>query len=334
MTLARKNVLVTGGAGFIGSALVRELVKKGANTIVYDNFSSGDISNLREIQDSIKVIKGDAMDSGFRHILRENDVEYVFHLAAEPYIPKCYHYPERFFQVNALGTLRVLNACKEVGVKRVLHYSTSEVYGTAKYVPMDEEHPTRPLSTYAVSKLAADRICYTMYHEHNVPTVILRQFNVYGPRETQPYVIPEIITQLSKSEEVKLGNTNARRDFTYVEDAVKGALALIENPEAEGEVVNLGTGKDYSIRELVHITSELMECDSVEIIVEPERLRVLDVELLRCDYSKARKLIGWKPEVDIREGLRRTIKWFQEHGSKWIWEEKIAPEERVWKGKL
>ena len=330
MSLSGKNVLVTGGAGFIGSNIVKELVKDRANVIVYDNFSSGDMLNLEEVKDSIRIVTSDILHPRFRTVLIENDVEYVFHLAAEPYIPKCYYYPAKFLEVNALGTLKVLRACKEAKVKRIIHYSTSEVYGTAKYVPMNEDHPTRPLSTYAASKLAADRLCYTLFHEHKVPVVILRQFNAYGPGETQPYVIPEIITQLSNSNEVKLGNVKARRDFTYVEDAAKGAIKLMMCPGIEGEVVNMGSNKNYSIEELALVTGELMGYNSTKIVIDTKRLRPIDVDVLLCDSSKARKLFGWQPEIDIEEGLRRTIEWFKDHGSVWIWEQKIIPEEKMW----
>jgi len=330
MSLSGKNVLVTGGAGFIGSNIVKELVKDRANVIVYDNFSSGDMLNLEEVKDSIKIVTSDILHPRFRTVLIENDVEYVFHLAAEPYIPKCYYYPAKFLEVNALGTLKVLRACKEAKVKRIIHYSTSEVYGTAKYVPMNEDHPTRPLSTYAASKLAADRLCYTLFHEHKVPVVILRQFNAYGPGETQPYVIPEIITQLSNSNEVKLGNVKARRDFTYVEDAAKGAIKLMMCPGIEGEVVNMGSNKNYSIEELALVTGELMGYNSTKIVIDTKRLRPIDVDVLLCDSSKARKLFGWQPEIDINEGLRRTIEWFKDHGSVWIWEQKIISEEKMW----
>jgi len=330
MTLCGRNVLVTGGAGFIGSALVRELVKEKANVIVYDNFSSGDLSNLAEIKGSIEIIEGDILDPAFKDVLNANDVEYVFHLAAEPYIPRCYDHPQRIFEVNAVGTLKVLLACQQVGITRMLYYSTSEVYGTAKYVPMDEQHPTHPHSTYAVSKLAADKLCYTMYHEHGVPVIILRQFNTYGPRETQPYVIPEIITQLSKANVARLGNIKAKRDFTYVEDAVKGAISLIQCKEAEGEVINLGSNKTCSVEEILQIIAELEKLDSFNLIIERKRLRRLDVEILQCDYSKAHKLIEWEPKVDLREGLMRTVEWFKEHGCKWTWEDKFVSENKIW----
>lgn len=331
MSLNGKNVLVTGGAGFIGSALVRELLKENANVIVYDNMLTGDESNLTDIKNSIEVINGDILDTTLEKTLYRNSIDYVFNLAAEPYIPHCYRRPRKFFEVNANGALNVLLASQKASVERILQYSTSEVYGTAKYVPMDENHPVNPLSTYAVSKLAADRLCFTLHHEQKLPVIILRQFNVYGPRETQPYIIPELIAQISRSNKLRLGNIKARRDFTYVDDAARAAVALIKRREAEGQVFNCGTGKDYSIEELARIIAELTGKNSIEIQISPERLRPLDVEQLQCNYFKLYKLTGWEPTTSIVEGLKETINWFSQHGEKWIWETKIVPEEKMWK---
>ncbi len=332
MKLSSKNVLVTGGAGFVGSALVRELLNEDSNVIVFDDFSSGDVSNLEEIKGSIKIIKGDILDSRFKEVLKENEVEYVFHLAAEPYIPYCYERPRRFFEVNAFGTLNVLMACKEAGIKKIVQYSTSEVYGGARYFPIDEDHPTNPLSTYAVSKLAADRLSYTFFHEHHIPIVILRQFNAYGPRETQPYVIPEIILQLSKSNKLRLGNIKARRDFTYVDDAARGAVSVMTCNQTEGQTFNLGSGTDHSIESIAYLIADLMDHSDIIINVEDHRLRPLDVEILQCDYSKIQEYTGYKPTVALEEGLKRTIDWFNQNGKKWVWETKIAPEEKLWRG--
>ena len=328
-----KVVLVTGGAGFIGSTLVRELLKQNATVIVYDNMLIGDESNLNEIKNSIKIIRGDIRDKNFKDVLIKNDVEFVFNLAAEPYIPHCYERPTQFFNVNANGAMNVILSCKEAGVKRVIQYSTSEVYGTARHIPMDENHPNNPMSTYAVSKLAADRLCFTLHREQNIPIITLRQFNSYGPRETQPYVIPEIITQLSNSNKLRLGNINARRDFTYVEDAAKAAIALMKNKKAEGGVFNSGYGEDYSIEEIAYMIAELMNRKSVKIIIDQKRLRPLDVERLQCNYFKLHKLTTWKPKIDIEEGLRRTIDWFNENNKRWMWETKIVAEHLMWKGK-
>lgn len=331
MKLSSKNVLVTGGAGFIGSTLVRELLNEKANVTVYDNFVSGDISNLSEVADSVKVIEGDIVDLRFVDVLRENKIDVVFNLAAEPYIPHCYERPRRFLEVNTSGALNVLLACKETSVQRVIQYSTSEVYGTARYVPIDENHPTNPFSTYAVAKLAADRLCYTLHHEQGIPVIILRQFNTYGPRETQPYVIPEIMSQLAKGNQLKLGNIKALRDLTYVDDAAKGAVSLMKCDNMEGEVFNLGSGVDHSIEEVANLLGELMGYDSITIHLDKSRLRPLDVQRLQCSYFKAYKHFGYNPTISIREGLKRTVEWFELNGKKWIWEKKIISEEKMWK---
>ncbi|MBL7147630.1 MAG: SDR family NAD(P)-dependent oxidoreductase [Nanoarchaeota archaeon] len=318
--LKNKNVLITGGAGFIGSALVRELLNEGANVVVYDNFLRGSMLNLKDVADKIMVIKGDILDENFVNVLKENNIEYVFNYAANPYIPECYDYPHQFLDVNTKGTLNVMLCCKETGVKRILHCSSSEVYGTCKQAPMDEHHPTLPHSTYAVSKLAADRICFTLFHEQNIPIIILRQFNCYGPRETHPYIIPELITQLSQTNELRLGNIEARRDFTYVEDSARASVSLIKYPEAVGETFNVGNGKDWSVKELAEMISKFFGHDSIKIEVEKKRLRPLDVEKLQSNYFKLHNLTGWKPLVGIEEGLKKTINYFKENNHKWVWE--------------
>ncbi len=182
--------MVTGGAGFIGSTLVRELVKEGAKVIVFDLFTSGDMSNLKGLDQKIKIIKGDITGKNFRSILEKSGAEYVFNLAAEPYIPHCYYRPLRFFEVNANGALNVLFASKQSGVKRIVQYSTSEVYGSAKYVPMDEDHPTLPLSTYAVSKLATDRLCYTLHHEQGDPGGHFETVQCFRPKRNATLYYP------------------------------------------------------------------------------------------------------------------------------------------------
>jgi len=313
-------VLITGGAGFVGSALVRELLKEGANVVVYDNFLYGDRCNLMDVEDRVQIVNGDVLSWKIYGAIKDNKVKYVFHLAAEPYIPHCYDNPEKFFDVNVKGTMNVLMACKTFDVKRVLHFSSSEVYGTAQYTPMDEKHPTLPLSNYAVSKLAADRLCFVFHHEHGIPVLILRPFNAYGPRETQPYVIPEIISQLCRGSTVKLGNTKAKRDFTYVEDTARAAIAMIKSDIPNGEVVNVGSNKAYSIEELANLVGKLVGYNDIEMKIEDSRLRPMDVSLLQCDYSKIKKFTEWEPTVCIEDGLNRTIDWYMENGKRWTWE--------------
>jgi nucleoside-diphosphate-sugar epimerase len=186
MELKNRTAFVTGGAGFIGSTVVRELLQQGCRVVIFDNFASSDQTSLESLKDRIEVIKGDIRDNNFAAILSSSNADILFHLAAEPYIPYCFDRPRHFFEVNAVGTANVMLACLDIGITRIIHYSSSEIYGTAKRIPMDEEHPTLPQSTYATSKLAADRLCYTLHHEQGLPVTILRQFNVYGPRERIP----------------------------------------------------------------------------------------------------------------------------------------------------
>jgi dTDP-glucose 4,6-dehydratase len=342
MTKPIKNerVLVTGGAGFIGSSIVKYLLKNKNDVVVLDNFVTGSLNNLQNIMtqidtnqtnlaDRIELINDNILQVNIENLLEKKDIDYVFNLAAEPFIPGCYDRPDDFFSVNANGTLRLLLACKKIGIERIVHYSSSEVYGTAQEVPMDEDHRTFPQSTYAVSKLASDRLCFTLYHEQNLPVVILRQFNTYGPRETHPYIIPELITQLSDSNEIKLGNIDASRDLTYVDDAARGASKLINCPDAEGEVVNLGYGEDHSVEQLANLIGELMGYSEVNIQTENKRFRPLDVQQLVCDFSKASQLINYEPTVSLSSGLKRTIEWYQENGP-WTWETSL--DDKLWEG--
>jgi dTDP-glucose 4,6-dehydratase len=321
--LSGEITLVTGGAGFIGSALVRELLKNNAEVVVYDNFLYGDHSNLTEIEKDLEIVNGDILSWKLDHTIKKHNVKYVFHLAAEPYIPHCYDNPEKFFDVNVKGTMHLLMACKTLDVERIVHFSTSEVYGTAQYTPMDENHPTLPLSTYAVSKLAADRTCFVFSHEHKIPVIIVRPFNCYGPRETQPYVIPEIITQLAKTNVLTLGNIKAKRDFTYVEDTVKGAIEIMRSDLPNGEVVNLGSNKAYSIEELALLIGKIIGYENIEIKIDGSRLRPLDVNMLQCDFAKANKFTGWTPKIDIEEGLKHTVQWYMDNKRRWIWEKTL-----------
>lgn len=331
-----RSVLVTGGAGFIGSEIVRQLLNNGNEVTVVDNFVTGVIENIQDVisdgnhdldRDCIQIISGDLRTTNLTSILETHDIDCVFHLAAEPYIPSCYDRPDDFFSVNANGTLKLLLACDEANVDKVLYYSSSEIYGTAQEVPMDEHHRTFPQSTYAVSKLAADRLCFTLHHERNLPIVILRQFNCYGPRETHPYIVPEIIAQLSESNQVDLGNINASRDLTYVSDAARGALKLANVPESNGEVVNLGYGTDFTVEELAYKIGKIMGYADIEISIEQERFRPLDVQQLQCDYSKAKELVGYEPSTTLDEGLTRTIEWYETNGP-WPWE--VTLKDQLW----
>jgi len=306
--LDERKVLATGGAGFIGSEVVRQLCEQNADVTVLDNFSSGKTEYIQGF-DSVKIVKGDVCDEDIvSKVLK--DQELVIHLAALPFIPDSYYHPEEFFKVNAIGSVNMMGgSIRSETVERFVHISSSEVYGTAKYVPMDEEHPTYPHSTYAASKLAADRAVFTMHKEHNFPSVIVRPFNSYGPNITQPYIIPEIVLQLlTRSESIKLGNVESSRDFTYVTDTARGIIMALTNKNAVGETINLGSSREIKIRDLVFLMAKLLG-KKVNVESDPSRFRPYDVERLCCDYTKAKKILGWEPQVSLEEGLQRTIEW-------------------------
>lgn len=318
------KVLVTGGAGFMGSALVRCLVQNEQEVFVYDNFATGAAGNLKGVLPSDHIIRGDVEGWKFMKTISNTNPSLVYHLAADPYIPMSYDYPERFMRTNFQGALNVLMTCKTFEVKRVIHYSTSEVYGSAQSIPMNETHPTLPQSVYAVSKLAGDQLCRVLAKEQDIPVVVVRPFNCYGPRETHPYVIPEIISQLSRSDKVVLGNLEARRDFTYVDDTAQAICKLATKTGIEGQVFNVGSGVDYSIKELTDATSVIMKGGPVKIEIDKTRLRPYDVTRLVCDNSKIRDLTGWTPETSIENGLRKTVEWYLTNGRTWEWERRYS----------
>ena len=306
--LAEKHVLVTGGAGFIGSELVRQLLNSGANVTVLDNFSSGKKNYLDGL--NVKIINGDVCDEMCVLDAVKNQ-EIVFHLAALPFIPDCYINPKQFFHVNTTGTLNLIwAAIKSGSAERFVHVSTSEVYGTAQYVPMDENHPLNPHSTYAVSKLAADRVVFTLHKEQDFPAVIIRPFNSYGPRITQPYIIPELMIQLLNSDTLQLGNVESSRDFTFVSDTSRGMVMASVEKKAVGETINIGSGGDITIKDLAYLIAELLnKKDKIKIKLDESRLRPYDVTRLFCDPSKAKRILGWEPSIPIREGLKTTLDW-------------------------
>jgi GDP-mannose 4,6-dehydratase len=314
-----EKVLVTGGAGFMGSALTRRLLQEGFDVFIYDNFVTGSMDNVKSKLQSDKIIRGDI--EGCKFVKAVSDVKpvAVYHLAAEAYIPTSYNYPERFVRTNFEGTLNVLMTCKTFDVKRVVYYSTSEVYGGAQTIPMNEQHPTLPQSVYAVSKLAADQLCRVLAKEQGIPVVVVRPFNCYGPRETHPYIVPEIISQLSKSDELVLGNLDARRDLTFVDDTARAVILLASKSNIDGQVFNVGSGVDYSVQDIVKATSSIMK-SVPRIRVDKSRLRPFDLPRLLCDNSKVRNLTGWKPEVAFEDGLRRTVEWYEVNGKMWEWE--------------
>jgi len=307
--LADKRVLVTGGAGFIGSELVRQLLDLKARVSVLDNFSSGKAEYLRAL--NVEVIRGSVTNDEIVQLALE-DQEFVFHLAALPFIPDAYADPRPFFETNVEGTvLMAWNAARTKSLRSFVHVSSSEVYGSAQSIPMNEDHPTIPHSTYAASKLSGDRAIATMQKENDLPAVIIRPFNSYGPRFTQPYIIPEIMTNLLNSNAVTLGNVDASRDFTFVADTARGIILAATSDSARGETINLGSGISITIRQLVKEIADLMKRDTVTITFDETRLRPWDVEKLECDYTKAKRILGWEPKISLREGLLETLKWLK-----------------------
>jgi nucleoside-diphosphate-sugar epimerase len=313
LILEDARVLVTGGAGFIGSEVVRQLCEKKAHVTVLDNFSSGKRKYIEGFDD-VEVIESDICDEE-KISTALKDQEFVTHLAALPFIPDSYNFPQEFFNINTIGTINIIWQSIQTGsVERFVHISTSEVYGSSKYIPMDEDHPTLPHSTYAVSKLAADRAVFTMHKEHGFPVVIIRPFNSFGPNITQPYIIPEIILQLlNGNSTLHLGNVESSRDFTFVSDTAKGIILALSEKRAIGETINLGRSVDIKIRDLAFLLAELMGKE-IRIETDHARLRPFDVERLCCSNKKAEELLGWRPIVPLEDGLKSTIEWIKNEG--------------------
>lgn len=316
---ADKKVLVTGGAGFIGSEVVSVLCSQGADVTVLDDLSSGDSSNLPLSNVKFKI--GNVRDyAAVREVTRGKDI--VIHMAARPFVPYCYDNPMDVLEVNTLGSANIALASIEEKVKRFVFVSSSEVYGSNHVETMSEESATDPFSTYAVSKLAGEKACFTMSQEHGLPIVVVRPFNTYGPRDNHPRIIPTIISQLYRSNAPRLGNLDSIRDLTYVSDTAQGIVDLASCDEAIGQIVNLGTGKGYSARELVQAIAALMDKRDVQITVDTALIRPRDPDRMVVNCSKARSLIGWEPQISLERGLEMTIDWYRSNGG-WSWEEKI-----------
>lgn len=310
------NVCVIGGAGFIGSHLVDYLVgERNCNVVVLDNLITGQTKNINP---KAKFIWHDIRDNENElvRILTANNIEYVFNYAAEPYIPECFERPMHFFDINATAVLKVLNACQMAKVKGLLQVSSAEIYGDMKG-KIKESDPVEPHSTYGVSKLAADGLVQVRWREAGVPAIAVRQFNCVGERETHEYVIPEIISQLSKSNKVKLGN-NSFRDFQYAGDAVSMAVELLEKGNF-GEVYNMGSEDGIKIYDLAHLIGNLMGHENVQIEVDQARVRPWEIWHLQSDNSKLYSAIGVKNPTSLEEALKRTIQYFYDNGHKWDW---------------
>ena len=317
LSLSNKKVLVTGAGGFIGSALTGALHALGADVRVFARYTSradlGLLKNLSlEAQDSLEIIYGDLRDPDAVEKSAE-DVDIIFHLGALISIPYSYIHPVEVVQSNVIGTLNVLQACRTHGC-RLVHTSTSEVYGTALYTPIDEAHPLQGQSPYSASKIGADKLVESFYRSYGVRAVTVRPFNTYGPGQSARAVIPTIITQALTQNVIHLGNLDARRDFTYVSDTVDGFIKAALTEDVDGETFNLGCGEEITIGALADLIIDLVG-KPVEIVVDDERLRPEKSEVMRLlsDNTKASQMLGWQPKVDIRTGLGLTIDWIRQH---------------------
>jgi len=321
-----KKVLVTGAGGFIASHLVEALVQQGASVRAFVRYNSrGDPGLLNllpaETLGKVEIIAGDLRDlTAMKDAMQGTQI--VFHLGALIAIPYSYVHPAEVVESNVLGTLNVLLAGRELGVERIVHTSSSEVYGTARYVPIDESHPLQGQSPYSASKIAADKIAESFQLSFELPVLTLRPFNTYGPRQSTRAVIPTIITQVLSGEVVRLGNLEARRDLTYVSDTVSGFLLGGQVPGIEGMTINLGTGREVSILELANAIIQLSGRSlgrslgrSPRIETDSERLRPSksEVDRLLSDNRLAQQALGWQPKIELEEGLRRTIAWIADN---------------------
>jgi NAD dependent epimerase/dehydratase len=312
------KILVTGADGFIGSHLTEELVRQGYDVkafVYYNSFNSWGWLDHSPLKNEFEVFAGDIRDPhGVKEAMKGCDV--VLHLASLIAIPYSYHSPDTYVDTNIKGTLNVLQAARELDIQKVVHTSTSEVYGTAQYVPIDENHPLQGQSPYSASKIGADQIAIAFYRSFETPVAIIRPFNTYGPRQSARAVIPTIITQIASGKrKIKLGSLHPTRDFNYIKDTVNGFISVMTHDESIGEVINIGSNFEVSIGETAKLIAEIMGVD-IEIETDDVRIRPekSEVERLWADNSKAKALLGWEPKYGGKEGFKRglkeTIEWF------------------------
>ena len=310
----KRVALVTGADGFIGSHLTEMLVAEGYKVKALSQYNSfnywgwlEDINCLKEVE----VLNGDIRDPHYCSNITK-DVDIIFHLAALIAIPYSYVAPSSYVDTNVIGTLNICQAALDNNVKKVIHTSTSEVYGTAQYVPIDEKHPLQPQSPYSASKIGADAMAMSFYNAFNLPLVIARPFNTYGPRQSARAVIPSIISQIASGKDsIMLGDLSPTRDFNYVTDTCRGFLSLANSENAVGETINIGSNYEISIKNTLELIKEIMNSD-VKFIEDSKRIRPDKSEVFRlwCDNSKIIKLCDYEPQIDIKSGLENTIKWF------------------------
>ena len=315
---SRKKVLVTGAGGFIGSHLIERLIDLGADVKGFARYNSRNDWGLLEIipsqkLDSLQIISGDLQDydAVFSAV---RDVDVIFHLGSLISIPYSYIRPRDTIENNILSTLNILTAARDLGVEKVVHTSSSEVYGTALYVPIDEKHPLQGQSPYSASKIGADKIAESFYCSFDLPVATIRPFNTYGPRQSARAIIPTIITQAIDQEKIKLGSLFPTRDYTFVKDTVNGFISTAESKSSIGEVINIGSNFEISMGDLAQRISSLLNKD-IEITQDSSRVRPLKSEVKRlwCDNAKAKRLLGWEPQVSLDEGLKETIEWISEN---------------------
>jgi NAD dependent epimerase/dehydratase len=317
-SITGKQVLVTGAGGFIGSHLVETLVKRGARVRAFVRYNSrSEAGFLRQLDPSdlsqVEIVAGDLRDEdALRKAIK--GCQTVFHLGALISIPYSYVHPVEVASSNITGTLNVLMACRDLGVERLVHTSTSEVYGTARIVPINENHPLQGQSPYSASKIGADKLAESFYCAFDLPVITVRPFNTFGPRQSARAVIPTIITQALTLDTVLLGNLDTTRDFTYVSDTAAGFLCAAQSEKGLGETFNLGTGREIRIGELAEQVIKLVG-RKVSIKIDEQRLRPEKSEVLRLisDNTRAREVLGWSPEVSFESGLKQTIDWIRAH---------------------
>ena len=315
---ADRPVLVTGAGGFIGSHLVEQLLQLKAKVHCFLRYNSlsrkGFLDILGETERAkLQIITGD-LESQETVMHAAKGVDIIFHLGALVSVPYSFLHPEETVRTNTIGTLNVLMAARRYGISKTVITSTSEVYGTARYVPMDEEHPLQAQSPYAASKIAADKLAESFYRAYGLPVAIARPFNTYGPRQSTRAVIPTVIAQALIRSELILGDTSTTRDFTFVKDTVAGLLRIAETEEAIGEVINLGSNSEITISDLVQLVAKLSG-RNLRIVKDPKRIRpgTSEVRRLYAANEKAKRLLSWKPTVTLEEGLRRTMAWVKDN---------------------
>jgi dTDP-glucose 4,6-dehydratase len=329
MVVKDKKVFVTGASGFIGSHLVEKLISMNCHVTAFVHYNSfnrwGWIDSFpKEKQDAIQIFTGDIRDpNGVRHAMK--DAEVVFHLAALIGIPYSYHSPDTYVDTNIKGTLNILQSARDLDVRKIIHTSTSEIYGTAQFVPITEDHPVNPQSPYAATKSGADALALSFYRSFETPISVIRPFNTFGPRQSARAIIPTIITQLLQGEtRLKLGDLSPTRDMNYVEDTVNGFIRAAESDASIGNIIHLGTGIEISMGDLALKIARLMGIDiSIQSIEERKRPEKSEVERLLADNSKAQRLLDWKPAWSLEEGLLETIRWFSVKGNQSLYKSGI-----------